>query len=213
MNCPKYQAMLIKEESMVFFITLIIILILIILVKAYYILPIMDQVHTREIPKSYNINVSNRIDIQNNMECAAFSSAYILRHFGKEANGNELYKDYPKKLIDGNISPKGIINFFTKNGYKVSFVRGDISTLKKQISRGVPVIVFIKVFRNKRYLHYVPVVGYDDEYLYLADSLKFLINCDMDNYNRKILIKEFEALWNTWIPFYKKTYILVDECT
>lgn len=198
---------------MVFFITLIIILILIILVKAYYILPIMDQVHTREIPKSYNINVSNRIDIQNNMECAAFSSAYILRHFGKEANGNELYKDYPKKLIDGNISPKGIINFFTKNGYKVSFVRGDISTLKKQISRGVPVIVFIKVFRNKRYLHYVPVVGYDDEYLYLADSLKFLINCDMDNYNRKILIKEFEALWNTWIPFYKKTYILVDECT
>lgn len=187
-------------------------IILTMIISYYYKFPKEDVVDASEIPKSYFIESSNRIDIQNNYECAAFSSAYVLRHFGIEADGNELYKNYPRKLLNGMIAPKGIIAFFKKYGYRMSFCKGSVNTLKKQISKGVPVIAFIKVFPGKGDLHFVPVVGYDEEYLYFADSLRYTINCNERYYNRKTTISDFETVWKTWIPFYKKTYLLVDKC-
>ena len=181
------------------------------IISNYYMYPKKDLIDISETPKMYIIEEINKIDIQNNYECEAFSSAYILRHFGIQADGNELYKDYPYKLFDGTIAPKGIIKFFIKLGFKVSFNKGNINTLKKQISKGIPVIVLIRVFPNKRYLHFVPVIGYDEEYLYFADSLKYTINCTGKYYNRKTKISDFEAIWRTWIPFYKNTYILVHQ--
>ncbi len=74
-----------------------------------------------------------------------------MRYFGIEVDGNELYKNYPYKLFNGTIAPKGIIKFFNKLGFEASFNKGSIDTLKKQISKGIPVIVFIKVFPNKRF--------------------------------------------------------------
>lgn len=180
------------------------------LISHYYIFPNKDLINTSEIQKTFLIDSNNRIDIQpNNYECAAFSSAYILRNFGVEAEGSELYETYPCKYPDGTVNPKGITEFFKKRGYNAAFYKGDIDTLKKQISCGVPVIAFIKVFPSKSYLHFVPIVGYDEEYLYLADSLKYTINCNMKSYNRKILIKDFENIWRTGIPFYKNTYIVI----
>ncbi|GFZ31483.1 hypothetical protein CSC2_20090 [Clostridium zeae] len=189
-----------------------IVIILIVIISYYYLFPQEDLIDISKIPKSFFIESLNRICIQNNNECAAFSSAFVLRHFGIEADGNELYKNYPKKLVDGTISPKGIIKYFKRNNYNASFFKGNINTLKKQISNGTPIITLVKVFPDKRYLHYVPVVGYDEEYIYLADSLKFTINCNERNYNRKISINDFETIWRTWVPFYKNTYIVVDKC-
>ncbi|GKU30176.1 C39 family peptidase [Clostridium folliculivorans] len=189
-----------------------IVIILIVIISYYYLFPQEDLIDISKIPKSFFIESLNRICIQNNNECAAFSSAFVLRHFGIEADGNELYKNYPKKLLDGTISPKGIIKYFKRNNYNASFFKGNINTLKKQISNGTPIITLVKVFPDKRYLHYVPVVGYDEEYIYLADSLKFTTNCNKRNYNRKISINDFETIWRTWVPFYKNTYIVVCKC-
>lgn len=198
--------------SFVFIILFSIAIISALIISYYYLFPQEDFINISEVPKSYFINSKNRIDIQNNYECAAFSSAYVLRHFGIEADGNELYKKFSHKLPNGIISPKGITTFFKERGYKASFCKGNINTLKKQISRGIPVIAFIKVFPDKRYLHFVPIVGYDEEYLYLADSLKYTINCNEKNYNRKILVSDFEMVWQTGVPFYKNTYILIRKC-
>jgi len=189
-----------------------IIIALIGLISHYYAFPKKDFINTSGIPKTFFIDSNNRIDIQpNNYECAAFSSAYVLRNLGVEAEGAELYKTYPCKLYNGTVSPKGITKFFEKQGYNTVFYKGDINTLKKQISYGVPVIAFIKVFPSKSYLHFVPIVGYDEEYLYLADSLKCTINCNMKSYNRKITIKDFKDVWRTGIPFYENTYIVVSK--
>ncbi|WP_052088454.1 cysteine peptidase family C39 domain-containing protein [Paenibacillus wynnii] len=135
-----------------------------VLVSYYFIFPRKNLIDTNVFPNSYSIQSLNKIDIQRNYECAAFSSAYVLRHLGLESDGNELYKNYPRKLSDGTVSPKGIIIYFKKLRYDVSFYYGNVNTLKKQVNQGIPVIVFIRVFPDKRYLHFVPVVRYDKEY-------------------------------------------------
>ncbi|OIB00908.1 hypothetical protein AK95_00390 [Paenibacillus sp. LC231] len=193
----------------IFILNLIIVIIIAILMSYYFTIPRKDVIDTSVLPESYLIRTSNRMDIQPHYECAAYSSAYVLRHLGIEETGNELYKQYPRKLADGTVTPKGILIFFKRRGYDASFYRGNLQTLKKQVSQGVPVIAFIRVFPKQRYLHFVPVIGFDQEYLYLADSLEHTINCEDSSYNRKIRKRDFEALWNTWAPFCKKSYIVI----
>lgn len=108
-----------------------------------------------------------------------------------------------------NVAPKGIINFFRKHDYEAFFYKGNILTLKKRISEGIPVIMFTKVFTEKRYLHFVPAIEYDEENIYFAESLKYLVNCNERNYNRKISVVELNAIWKTWIPLYENTYVLI----
>lgn len=70
----------------------------------------------------------------------------------------------------------------------------------------IPVVLLIRVFPEQRYLHFVPVVGYDEEYFYLADSLSHTIKSNEAHYNRKILIRDLEVLWRTWLPFCQNSY-------
>jgi hypothetical protein len=83
------------------------------LLSYFYKLPKRDKINISDIPSSYCIQNENRMDIQQNNECAAFSSAFVLRHLGNEADGNDLYNKYPRKLLDGTVSPRGITVFFT----------------------------------------------------------------------------------------------------
>ena len=101
-----------------------------------------------------------------------------------------------------------------QQGFNAAIRMGNIAELKKEVSKGAPVIVFIRTYKNKSYLHYVPVVGYDEENFYIAESLKELINTNGINYNRRISILDFKKLWNTSdlkMPFYKYTYISVSR--
>ncbi|MGE7988113.1 cysteine peptidase family C39 domain-containing protein [Lysinibacillus fusiformis] len=169
----------------------------------------------RNYPANYLILQNNRIDFQNNTECAAFSTGYLLRHFGMEAEGEALYTDFPSKTRSGNVYPKGIREVLRRKGFKTNYYKGNINTLKNEVSKGIPVIVFIKVQKNRNNLHFVPVVGYDKEYIYLSESLKHLVNCDDDNksYNRKVPINEFKKLWNVkrvHMLLYSNTYISVE---
>lgn len=169
----------------------------------------------RDYPAQYLVKRNNRIDIQNKRECAAFSTAYVLRHFGMESDGEELYINFPSKMKSGNVYPKGIRTMLRKKGFKTTYYKGNINTLKYEVSKGTPVIVFIKVRKDQDYLHFVPVVGYDKEYIYLSESIRHLVNCNGDNkgYNRKVPIDEFKKLWkvkNINMPLYSNTYITVD---
>ena len=169
----------------------------------------------RDYPAQYLVKRNNRIDIQNKRECAAFSTAYVLRHFGMESDGDELYINFPSKMKSGNVYPKGIRTMLRKKGFKTTYYKGNINTLKYEVCKGTPVIVFIKVRKDQNYLHFVPVVGYDKEYIYLSESIRHLVNCNGDNkgYNRKVPIDEFKKLWkvkNINMPLYSNTYITVD---
>lgn len=185
------------------------------MINAYLMTLPIPVLRKREYPTNYQIKQNNRIDIQNNRECAGFSTAYVLRHFGIEADGEELYTNFPSKTRSGNVYPKGILTVLRKKGFKTSYYKGTINTLKYEVSKGTPVIVFIKVHKDYHNLHFVPVVGYDEQFVYLSESLRQLVNCNEDNYsyNRKVPIKEFKKLWNVkniTMPLFSNTYITVE---
>lgn len=162
--------------------------------------------------KNFLITKTNRIDFQDGYKCSAFSSAYVLRHWDIEDNGNSLYEIMPNKMRNGYVYPKGIQNLLPLFGFKTKYCIGNITALKNEISKGNPVIVMIRVQVGKNWLHYVPVVGYNEHYIFIAESLEELVNHEGQYYNRKIEIKEFIKLWNTSMikmPFYRNTYIVV----
>ena len=166
----------------------------------------------RKYPKDFLIKKENLFPIQKKRECSAFASAYVLRHFGKPADGFELYKSMPYQWADGNVSPKGIRKLFSSKAFHTKYRFGGISSLKQEVSKGNPVIVFIRVYHKKSPLHFVPIVGYDKDYLYIAESQKNLINCNHPYYNRKVSIKDFRKLWNTSMlkmPLYRNIYIII----
>lgn len=158
---------------------------------------------------SYMIEEENRIDLQTDFQCSAFACAYVLRHFGIDADGKSLYAAMPHKMKSGYVYPKGIRVLLQHYDIRVRYCRGNLSALKRELQKGHPVIVMIRVRRDKGWLHYVPIVGYDEEYLYIAESLSELVNSQGASYNRKISKTEFLQLWNTAMvkqPFYKNTY-------
>lgn len=158
---------------------------------------------------SYIVEGKNRIDIQTEFQCSAFASAYVLRHFGKDTSGIKLYTKMSHKMKNGYVYPKGIKVLLRCYGIRVHYCRGNLSTLKQELQKGHPVIVMIRVWKDKDWLHYVPVVGYDEEYFFVAESLPDLVNCQGNSYNRKIANTEFLQLWNTAMikmPFYRNTY-------
>ena len=164
--------------------------------------------------KEVVITKANRIDLQNGYQCAAFSSAYILRHWDIEEHGDNLYEVIPNKKKDGRVYPRGILNLLSQYGFNVKYCAGNIAALKNEVSRGNPVIVMIRIQTDKNYLHFVPVVGYDEQYIFIAESLADFVNSNEQYYNRKILVKEFKKLWNTSMPkmpFYRNTYITISK--
>ncbi|MFL1998792.1 cysteine peptidase family C39 domain-containing protein [Lysinibacillus irui] len=185
------------------------------MINAYLMTFPVPVLRKRGYPANYLIKRNNRIAIQNNRECAGFSTAYVLRHFGIEADGEALYSSFPSKMRSGNVYPKGIRTVLRKKGLKTSYFKGTINTLKYEVSKGTPVIVFIKVHKDFNNLHFVPVVGYDEQFVYLSESLRQLVNCNDANnsYNRKVTIKEFKKLWNVkniTMPLYSNTYITAE---
>jgi ABC-type bacteriocin/lantibiotic exporter with double-glycine peptidase domain len=166
-------------------------------------------------PEKYQIEHENRIEIQKNNECAAFSTAYVLRHMRIEADGEEIYTNFSCKMKSGCVYPKGIRRYLKQSGFKTNYYKGNINSLKKQINKGIPVIVFIKARKEEKYLHFVPVTGYDKDNLYIAESLDNLVNYPNNggSYNRQIPINEFEKLWDIKslrIPTYSNTYITIE---
>ena len=173
---------------------------------------------------SFMITAPNRIDFQSGNECAAYSSAYLLRHLGIQVHaadgaplaesmltdGDKLYAEMDCKLRGGYVYPKGIKKLLARYGVRVSYCRGNLNALKNEVARGAPVIVMIRSRAGESYLHFVPVVGYDADFIYIADSWKAFANCANEGCcNRKVPVKEFSKLWNTAMlkmPLYKNTF-------
>jgi hypothetical protein len=101
------------------------------------------------------------------------------------------------KTTDGYVHLKEIKKVVEKFGFRVRYCAGNLNVLMNEVSKGNPVIVFIRVKRNERWLHYVPVVGYDENSIFLAELLEEFVNCNENHYNRKISNEDFKVLWNT----------------
>lgn len=132
------------------------------------------------------IEKNNEIAMQNGNACAGYAVTYVLRHYGIAANGEEIYQKMSGKMAGGYVSPKGIKRMLAGYGFSVKYCAGNLNALKGEICKGNPVIVFIKVRKGEKWLHYVPVVGYDRDFIFLAESLPEFVNCSQEVYNRKV---------------------------
>lgn len=160
------------------------------------------------------VNKENRIDIQKGNECSGYAAAYLLRHYDIPASGTEIYQKMPYKTSDGCVPPSGVKKVLKSYGFRVKYCAGNLNALKREVCKGAPVIVFIRVRTDKRWLHFVPVVGFDEDNLFLADSASASVNCSGKVYNRIISTKEFLALWNTAMlkmPLYTHTFYVVER--
>lgn len=163
---------------------------------------------------SYMIEDSTRVDAQTDFKCSAFSSAYVMRHFGKDAVGDSVYETIPHKMEDGYVYPKGITEYLESKGFDTEYHIGNLTALKNAVSKGHPVIVMIRIRPDRDWLHYVPVVGYSADSIYIAESLPELCNANGANYTRRISTSDFETLWDTSafrMPLYRNTFIVVSK--
>lgn len=169
--------------------------------------PPKDNREYGALPAAYFCETSgNHIAQQTDGKCAAYASAYVLRHFGEPADGETVYPEIKRTL--GFVSAKSIVAFFEARGYSAQAYHGDIDTLKQSLAAGVPVIAFVSIPGDT---HYLVVVGYDAQYLYLADSLaQTTDSCDTP-YNRKLTTAEFEAIWRTDTPLSDNIYVVVSK--
>lgn len=168
-------------------------------------------------PDAYMIDrASNYFDYQPGFECSAFASAYLLRHYGVEAEGLELFENFPGKLSAGGVMPQGLVTYFQSQEYEAEYIcDGSIDDLKEELAKGAPVIVFIHVeepYTSTHNTHYVPLVGYDEDYFYLAESLEYLSEfkdeTDLD-YNRRIELSKFEKLWENIDSMWDNPYFRI----
>lgn len=171
-------------------------------------------VKRRQYKREFMLKTPNRFDYQGGTECSGFSSAYVLRSFGIEADGREVYAGIPHKLPGGAVLPGVLRKELRKYGLKTRYVKGNLETLKADLSEGKRIIVFIRTRTDKRWLHYVPIVGYDEDNVYIAESMNSLVNCEGAHSNRMLSNEEFLKFWDTrevYMPFYRNTYLVIEK--
>ena len=147
-----------------------------------------------------------RIDYQTDGNCAAYATAFVLRSLGEKTDGEQIASEI--KRLFGFVPAESIVRVFEKHGFSAKAYRGDVDTLKRRLSGGVPVIVFVSIPNDT---HYAVVVGYDAQYFYLVDSLPENKNADGNQYNRRLTIEEFEKIWRTDTVLPDNVYIVADR--
>ena len=172
--------------------------------------PRKDTIDTSDLPASYMITSEhNFVEYQTGRDCAGYASAYVLRHLGEEIEGRYLYKEMSFKVGNG-VALGGVRKVFADRGYDASSYTGTIDTLKKRVSMGIPVVAFVTI--GEEGLHYVAIVGYDEEYIYMADSTGYSKNIYQNNLmNRKLTYEEFEAIWQTNIYPVNNIYTVINS--
>lgn len=158
-----------------------------------YISPPKDEIGAAPYPPEFFCEgAGNRIDYQTDGKCAAYAAAYLLRHFGEDTDGEALFPELKRPL--GFTPASSIAEVLTRHGHPARACRGSLDTLKQRLAEGQPVIVFLRIPGDT---HYAVVVGYDEQHVYLADSLAENANASDARYNRVLETAVFEALWKT----------------
>ncbi|MDT8718938.1 hypothetical protein IAI10_19995 [Clostridium sp. 19966] len=159
-------------------------------------------------PKNFYIlnNVLQEKQIHN--ECSGYSSAFLLRYFGKSAAGIDVYNEMKFKIpSSGYALPFSILEVLSRHGIDYRIMRGNLQTLKARLSLGKPLIVLIGY--GLEWQHYITLLGYDEEKkeLYFFDSLKNPLPSSKFSCNSSMKEDAFLSFWENGIPFYEYIYL------
>ena len=169
-----------------------------------YISPPEDEIGAFHYPPEFFCaDAGNHIDYQTDGKCAAYAAAYLLRHWGEAADGEALFPELKRPF--GFVPAGSIADVLERHGHPAKACRGSIDTLKQRLTEGHPIIVFIRIPGDT---HYAVVVGYDEQYIYLADSLAENANASDARYDRVLTTEAFEAVWKTGTLLPDNIYIV-----
>lgn len=160
-----------------------------------------------DFPKGYLIEVPNYFEQQGTNQCGGFASAFVMRHFGQDCLGEDVYGQLNYKLSSGYVLPQAILDYFAGQKYQVTLYQSSLSQLKTRVAQGNPVIILMG--QGGSWQHYAVVVGYDDENVYLFDSLKQTVD-NNPYYNRSMPSTYFGELWNNGIPFFERVCFVIE---
>ncbi|MBO4980906.1 MAG: C39 family peptidase [Lachnospiraceae bacterium] len=175
------------------------------------VVPVKDRISCANLPEQiYVYSEDNYYAFQSGSDCSGYATAYILRNQGIDIEGEDLYKEFDKFF--GYVAVHNIVDKLKEYDIKAYAYHGNIETLKCRLNQGKPVIALVTIAIDRSNgLHYFAIVGYDEEYIYVADSTKPYTNVyDKKQYNRKLTYEQFESIWNTSIYPVKNVYITVD---
>lgn len=108
-----------------------------------------------------------------NITCGPTSTQMLLSWYGIDVDFNQIEKDCKTRWFSyqgdsfGLTMPDGIANCLTKNNIKSSVKRGSIENLKHYANNNRLPIVLLR--SGPRYWHYVNIIGYDKDYIYISD--------------------------------------------
>ncbi len=164
------------------------------------------------------IRTQSFVEKQEGPSCGGFAAAYALRHFGVEAKGQDIYGEM-FKIFKGNVHIREVKKALKKRGIISTLCKGSIETLKEEIDKGYPVILWVRSKPKSWDYHFFVAVGYDTEYnIYIADSayapktMKMDIFQGIPPYNRVIPKDYFLEIWDTacfFMPTYKNIYLII----
>lgn len=162
-------------------------------------------------PARFSLQFSSRYNYrQGYNECGPFSAKAVITILkGKDIPIGEAAGEIKWRLKNGNTLPWGLEAYLKKNHIFVdtpNFFSVDdsekIEILKKNLAAGKPVIVLIGL---GKYQHYITLVGYENAYFYVYDSLhtaqdtKKGYTIDSNGYlpgNKNLSIQSFLKLWS-----------------
>lgn len=182
-----------------------------VIISGIKIVPVKDRILCANLPEQiYVYSEDNYYAFQSGAECSGYATAYILRNQGIEIEGPDLYQELDKFF--GYVAVHNIVDKLKDYGIKAHAYHGNIETLKSRLSQGNPIIALVTITIDRpNGLHYFAIVGYDEEYIYVADSTGPYTNIyDKKQYNRKLTYEQFENIWNTSIYPVNNVYIAVD---
>ena len=182
-----------KKQNKVILIAALLIIVIGGILLFTYINPPKDNIAAKVLPEEYFCDIGESyIDYQTAGNCAAYAAAYVLRCLGEQTDGEVIEPEMQR--IFGFVPANSIVNVFENHEFIAEAYCGNIDSLKQRLTEGVPVIAFVDIPGDT---HYVVVVGYDRQYIYLADSLEADKNAEGNCYNRKLETAEFERIWRT----------------
>jgi len=175
------------------------------------------DVYTHPIPKKdtieikykneYFLNKSSYFEKQIYNECAGYSLAYLLRSNNIAISGQDSYDKMKYKFGNGYVLPRSILEQGNDIDLNIIQYKGNLEQLKTRLNSGNPIIILIG--DGIKWQHYVSVVGYDENNVYLFDSL--VSNSDDKRYNRVLSNEEFLNLWNNGLGPFSNIYFYLEE--
>ena len=176
------------------------------LISVVVLTPKADKIESESVAESCFVSNTSYIDYQEGNDCSAYAAAYVLRSLGEDIGGKDLYPQMKRTF--GMMTARSVVTAVGKQGHSAKAYYGNIDTLIQRLSDGVPIICLVN---NGKDTHYVVVVGYDNDYIYLVDSIEENTNVsDVNLYNRKVTIGDFEKLWINNFYLVNNVYIVVE---